>query len=170
MKAIGTNLSNASFILKRPYRNARKHGGRYRRGIHDVLLVEGALLTVMQTTKMTMMMKTIAMMAMITADIIERAVATTHDEENGTNLPRHRNALPLCTSNDRNLFLPTLRNTIQNNGSMTRISAYKSGAACLNHSRFLGLDSEHPKLKLRFTIDNSRANIILTRMIQRSLV
>ena len=108
MKAIGTNLSNASFILKRPYRNARKHGGRYRRGIHDVLLVEGALLTVMQTTKMTMMMKTIAMMAMITADIIERAVATTHDEENGTNLPRHRNALPLCTSNDRNLFLPTL--------------------------------------------------------------
>ena len=170
MKAIGTNLSNASFILTRPYRNARKHGGHYRRGMHNVLLAEGALLTVTQTTTITIMMKTIAMMAMTTADTIERAVATTHDEENGTNLPRHRDALPLCTSNDRNLFLPTLQNTIQNDGSMTRISAYKSGAACLNHSKFLGLDLEHPMLKLRFTIDNSRANIILTRMIQRSLV
>jgi hypothetical protein len=169
MKAIGTNLSNASFIPTRPYRNAQKHGGRYRCGMHDVLLAEGALLTVMQTT-MTIMTKTIAMMAMTTADTIERAIATTHDEENDTNLPRHRDALPLCRSNDHNLFLPTLWNTIQNDGSMTRISAYKSGAACLNHSGFLGLDSEHPKLKLRFTIDNSRANIILTRMIQRSLV
>jgi len=138
--------------------------------MHDLLLAEGALLTVTQMMTMTIMMKTIAMMAMKTADTIERAVATTHDEENGTNLPRHRDALPLCTSNDRNLFLPTLQNTIQNDGSMTRISAYKSGTACLNHSRFLGLDSEHPKLKLRFTIDNSRASIILTRMIQRSLV
>jgi hypothetical protein len=169
MKAIGNNLSNAFSILTRPYRNARKHGGHYHRGMHDVLLAEGTLLTVTQTT-MTIMMKTIAMMAMVTADTIERAVATTHDKENGTNLPHNRDALPLCTSNNRNLFLPTLWNTIQNNGSMTRISAYKSGAACLNHSQFLGLDSEHPKLKLRFTIDNSRANIILTRMIQRSLV
>ena len=66
----------------------------------------------MQTT-MTIMMKTIAMMAMTTADTIERAVATTHNKENGTNLPRHRDTLPLCTSNDRNLILPTLRNTIQ---------------------------------------------------------
>ena len=133
MKAIGTNLSNASFILTRSYRNARKHGGRYCRGMHDVLLAEGALLTVTQTTQM-IMMKTIAIMAMTTADTIERAVATTHDEENGTNLPRHCDALPPCTSNDRNLFFPTLRNTIQNDGSMTRISAYKSGAAYLNHS------------------------------------
>ena len=86
MKAIGTNLSNASFILTRPYRNARKHGGRYRCGMHDVLLAEGTLLTVMQTT-MTIMMKRIAMMAMMTADTIERAIATTHEEENGTNLP-----------------------------------------------------------------------------------
>ena len=169
MKAIGNNLSNASSILTRPYRNARKHGGRYRCGMHEVLLAEGTLLTMTQTT-MTIMMKTIAMMAMTTADTIERAVVTTHDEENGTNLPRHCDALPLRTSNDRNLFLPTLWNTIQNDGSMTRISAYKSGTACLNHSRFLGLDSEHPKLKLRFTIDNSCTNIILTRMIQRSLV
>ena len=169
MKAIGNNLSNASFILTRPYRNARKHGGRYPRGMHDVLLAESALPTVMQTA-MTIMMKTIAVMAITTADTIERATATTHDEENGTNLPRHRDTLPLCTSNDRNLILPTLQNTIQNDGSMTRISAYKSGAACLNHSRFLGLDLEHPKLKLRFIIDSSRANIILTRMIQRSLV
>jgi hypothetical protein len=138
--------------------------------MHDALLAEGALLTVMQMTMMTIMMKRIAMMAMTTADTIERAIVMTHDEENGTNLPRHRDALPLCTSNNRNLSLPTLRNTIQNDGSMTRISAYKSGAACLNHSQFLGLDSEHPKLKLRFTINNSRANIILTRMIQRSLV
>ena len=169
MKAIGTNLPNASFIPTRPYRNAQKHGGRYRCGMHDVLLAEGALLTMMQTTMM-IMMKTIAMMAMTTADTIERAVLTTHDEENGTNLFRHRDALPLCTSNDCNLILPPLWNTIQNGGSMTRIFAFKSGTACLNHSRFLGLDSEHPKLKLRFTIDNSRANIILTRMIQRSLV
>ena len=168
MKAIGNNLSNASFIPTCPYRNARKHGGRYRRGMHDVLLAEDALPTVTQTMT-TIMMKTIAVMAMKTADTIERAVATTHDEENGTNLPRHRDTLPLCTSNDRNLILPTLRNTIQNNGSMTRISAYKLGAACLNHSRFLGLDLEHPKLKSGFAIDNSRASIILTRILQRSL-
>ncbi len=95
MKAIGTNLSNASFILTRPYRNARKHGGRYPRGMHHVLLAEGALLTVMQMT-MTIMMKRIAMMAMTTADTIERAVATTHDEENGTNLPCHRDSR-LCS-------------------------------------------------------------------------
>ena len=87
MKAIRTNLSNTSFILTRPYRNARKHGGRYRRGMQDVLLAEGALLTVMQMMTMTIMMKRIAMMAMMTADTIERAFATTHEEENGTNLP-----------------------------------------------------------------------------------
>ena len=161
MKAIGNNLSNASFIPTRPYRNARKNGGRYRRGMHDVLLAEDALPTVTQTT-MTIMMKTIAVMAMMTADTIERAAATT--------LPHHSDTLPLCTNNDRNLILPTLWNTIRNDGSMTRISAYKSDTACLNHPQFLGSDSEHPKLKLRFIIDNSCANIILTRMIQRSLV
>ena len=165
MKAIGTNLSNASFTPTRLYRKARKHGGCYLRGMHNVLLAEGTLLNAMQMTKMTMM-RAIAMTATTTADTIERAIAMNHDEENGTNLPRHRNALPLCTSNDRNLILPPLQNTIQNGGSMMRISAYKSGTACLNHSRFLGLDSEHPKLKLRSTIDNSRASIILTRMIQ----
>ncbi len=79
MKAIGNNLSNASFILTRPYRNARKHGGRYRLGMHDVLLAEGALLSGMQMT-MTIMMKTIAMMVMTTADTIERAIAMTHDK------------------------------------------------------------------------------------------
>jgi hypothetical protein len=168
MKAIGTNLSNASFIPTRLYWNARKHGGRYCRGVHDVLLVEGTLPIVTQMTT-TMMMRAIATMATTTADTIERAIAMNHDEENGINLPHHRDALPLCMSNDCNLILQPLWNTIQNGGSMTRISAYKSGAACLNHSRFLGLDLEHPKLKLRFTIDNSRASIILTRMIQRSL-
>ena len=81
--------------------------------MHNVLMTEGALLTVMQTTTMTMMMKMIAIMVMTTADTIERAVTTTHNEENGTNLPHHRDALPLCTSNDRNLFLPTLQNTIK---------------------------------------------------------
>ena len=85
MKAIGNNLSNASSILTCLYRNARKHGGRYRCGMHDVLLTEGALLTVTQTT-MTIMMQTIAMMAMTTADTIERAIAMTHGKENGTNL------------------------------------------------------------------------------------
>jgi hypothetical protein len=115
-----------------PISERPKHGGRYRRGMHDMLLAVGALPIVMQTTTM-MMMRTIAMMATTTADTIERVIAMNHDKENGTNLPRHRD-LPLCTSNDRNLILPTLRNTIQNGGSMTRISAYKSGAACLNHS------------------------------------
>jgi hypothetical protein len=160
MKAIGINLSNASSIPTRLYRNARKHGDRYHRGMHDVMMAAGVLPIVMQTT--TMMMKT------TTADTIEKAIAMNHDEENGTNLPRHRD-LPLCTSNNRNLILPTLRNTIQNGGSMMRIFAYKLGAACLNHSRFLGLDLEHQKLKLRFTIANSRASIILTRILQRSL-
>ena len=168
MKDIGNNLSNASSIPTRLYRNARKHGDRYHRGTHDVLMAAGVLPIVMQTTTM-MMKRTIAMMATTTADTIEKAIAMNHDEENSTNLPRHRD-LPLCTSNNRNLLiLPTLRNTIQNGGSMTRIFVYKSDAACLNHSRFLGLDLEHPKLKSGFTIDNSRASIILTRILQRSL-
>ena len=169
MNAIGNNLSNASFIPARLYRNARKHGDRYHCGMHDVLLAAGVLLIMTQTTT-TMMKRTIAMMATTTADtIVERAIAMNHDEENGTNLSRHRD-LPLCTSNNRNLLiLPTLRNTIQNGGSMTRIFVYKSDAACLNHSRFLGLDLEHPKLKSGFIIDNSRASIILTRILQRSL-
>jgi len=133
MKAIGTSLSNASFIPTCLYRNARKHGGRYRRGVHDVLLAEGALPIATQLT-MTVMMRAIAVMTTTTADTIERAIAMNHDEENSTNLPRHRDALPLCTSNNCNLIPPPLRNAIQNGGSMTRISAYKSGAACLNHS------------------------------------
>ena len=169
MKAIGINLSNASSIPTRLYRNARKHGDRYHRGMHDVMMAAGVLPIVMQT--MTMMMKrTIAMMTTTTADtIVERAIAMNYDEENGTNLPRHRD-LPLCTSNNRNLLiLPYLRNTIPNSGSMTRICVHKSDAACLNHSRFLGLDLEHPKLKSGFTIDNSRASIILTRILQQSL-
>ena len=65
------------------------------------------------------------------------------------------------TTGSNLLILPTLRNTIPNGD--------KSDAACLNHSRFLGLDLEHPKLKSGFTIDNSRASIILTRILQRSL-
>ena len=113
-----------------------------------------------------MMMRAIAMTATTTAETIERAIAMNHLGKSSTNLPRHHDAVPLCTSNDHNLILPPLRNTIQNGGSVTRISAYKSGAACFIHSQFLGLDSEHPRLKLRFIIDNSRASIILARMIQ----
>ncbi len=170
MNAIGNNLSNASFIPTRLYRNARKHGDLYHHGMHNVLLAAGILSIVTQTMT-TMMKRTIAMMTTTTVDTIaERAIAMNHDEENGINLPRHRD-LPLCTSNNRNLLiLPTLRNTIPNSGSMTRIFAYKSDAACLNRSRFLGLDLEHPKLKSGFAIDNSRASIILTRMILLSLV
>jgi hypothetical protein len=169
MDTIGNNLSNASFIPTRLYRNARKHGDRYHRGMHDVLLAAGILPIVTQTMT-TMMKRTIVIMTTTTADTIaERAIAMNHDEVNGTNPPRHRD-LPLCTNNNRNLLiLPTLRNTIQNGGSMTRIFVYKSDAACLNHSRFLGLDLEHPKLKSGFAIDNSRASIILTRILQRSL-
>ena len=169
MKAIGTNLSKASFILTCLYWNTRKHGGRYRRGMHDVLPAEDALPIATQITTTMMMMRAIAMMATTTGDTVERAIAMNHDKENNINLPRHREALPLCTSNDRKLILPPLQNTIQNGGSMTRISAYKLGAACLNHLRFLGLDLEHLKLKLRSTINNLCASIILTRMIQRSL-
>jgi len=171
MNANGNNLSNASSIPTRLYRNARNHGDRYHRGMHDVLLAAGILLIVTQTTT-TMMKRTIAMMATTTADTIaERAIVMNHDEENGTNLPRHRD-LPQCTSNNRNrnlLILPTLRNTIPNGGSMTIIFVHKSDVACLNHSQFLGLDLEHPKLKSGFAIDNSPASIILTRILQRSL-
>ena len=142
--------------------------GPLHRGVHDVLLVEGALPIVTQMM-MTMMMKAIAMMAMTTADTIKRAITMNHEDENGTNLPRHRDALPLCTSNNRNLILPPLWNTIQNGHSMMRIYAYKSGTACFNHSRFLGLYTEHLRLKLRFIIDHLRANIIMTRTIQQSL-
>ncbi len=66
-------------------------------------------------------------------------------------------------------FIQGCESIIQNGGSMTKIFAYKLGAACSNHSRFLALDSEHPKLKLGSIIDNSHANIILTRMIRRPL-
>ena len=51
-----------------------------------------------------------------------------------------------------------------------KISAYKLDAACSNHSWFSGSDSEHLKPKLKTTIDNSPANIILTRMILQLLV
>jgi hypothetical protein len=123
MKAIGTNLSNTSFIPPRLYQNARKHGGRYHRGMHDLLLAEDALPIATQTTMMTMMMRAIAIMATTTGDTVERAITMNHSEENDTNLPRHRDALPLCTSNNCKLILPPLRNTIQNGGSMTKISA-----------------------------------------------
>ncbi len=140
--------------------------------MHDVLLAADILPIVMQTTTTMMKRTMIAMMTTTTADtiVLERAIAMNHDEENGTNLPRHRDPL-LCTSNNRNLLtLPTLlRNTIPNSGSMTRIFVHKLDAACLNHSRFLGLDLEHLKLKSGFTIDNSHASIILTRILQRSL-
>ena len=86
MKAIGNNLSNASIIPTHLYPNARKHGARYRCGMHNVLLAEGALPIATQMTT-TMMMRAIAMMATTTADTIERAIAMNHNKENGTNLP-----------------------------------------------------------------------------------
>jgi len=63
--------------------------------MHNVLLADAALpiatqMTTQKTTTMT----------------IERAIAMNHDEEIGTNLPRHPDALPLCKCNDRNLILP----------------------------------------------------------------
>ena len=168
MKAIGHKLSAASFIPPRLSRNAQKHGDLYHRGIHVVLLAASVLPTVMQTTT-TMMKRTIAMIATTTIDTIERDIAITHDKETDTILLPHRD-LPLYMSNNRNLILQILRSTIPNGGSMTTIFAHKSDTACLNHSRFLGLDLEHPKLKLGFTMDNSRASIILTKILQRSLV
>ncbi len=122
MKAIGTNLSNASFIPTRLYRNARKYGGRYRPGMHDMLLAEGVLPIAMQMMT-TMMMRAIAMTATTSAETIEGAIAMNHEDENSTIPPRHRNAPPLCTSNNCSLILPPLWNTIQNGGSMMRISA-----------------------------------------------
>ena len=86
-------MSNASFIPTRLYRNTRKHGGRYPRGVHNVLLAEGALPIVMKMTT-AMMMRVIAMTAMTTADTIERAIAMNHKDENGTNLPRHCDTPP----------------------------------------------------------------------------
>ena len=105
MKAIGTNLSNTSFIPTRLYRNTWKHGGRYRHGMHHVLLAEDTLLIVTQITTMMMMMRAIAMMATTTGDTVKRAIAMNHGKENNTNLPRHRDPLPLCTSNNRKLTL-----------------------------------------------------------------
>ena len=140
MKAIGTNLSNASFIPTCPYRNARKHGGRYRCGVHDVLLAEGALLTVTQTMTMTMMMmRAIAMMATTTAETIEGAITMNHEDENSTNPPRHCDAPPLCTSHDCNLILPPLWNTIQNGGSMMRIFCIQVGRSMFQSLTILGL-------------------------------
>ena len=79
MKAVGHNLSAASFIPTRLSRNARKHGDRYHRGMHVVLLAAGVIPTVMQTTT-TMMKRTIAMIATTTVDTIERVITMNHNK------------------------------------------------------------------------------------------
>jgi len=91
MKAIGTNLSNASFIPTRPYRNAQKYGGCYRPGMHNMLLAEGILPIAMQIMT-TMMMRAIAMTATTSAETIEGAIAMNHEEAATTNneLDDHR--------------------------------------------------------------------------------
>ena len=78
--------------------------------------------------------------------------------------PSHTN------NNDCSSIRPPLLNTIQSSGSTMRISSYKLDAACSNHWQFLVSDLEHLKPKLKSTVDNLPANIILTRMILQSLV
>ncbi len=112
------------------------------------------------------------MQAAITVTEIERAIATKdHMGEDNTSTPPRRGEPPLRTNNnDCSSIRPPLLNTIQFSGSTMRISAYKLDAAYSNHSRFLVSDSERLKPKLKSTIDNLPANIILTRMILQSLV
>jgi hypothetical protein len=74
--------------------------------MHDVLLAEDTLPIATQITTTMMMIRAIAMMATTTGDTIKRAITMNHGKENNTNLPRHRDAPLLCTSNDRKLTLP----------------------------------------------------------------
>ena len=157
MKNTGTNLSNASFILTRRYQNNQGRGGCCRRGMHDKLLRTGNALQIMTQT-MTKILRTSAMQAAITVTEIERAIA----RGSANTPPRH--------GDDRSSTRLPLLNTIQNDGSMTRISAYKLDAACSIHSRFSVSNSERLKPKLKSTTNNLPANIILTRMILQSLV
>ena len=167
-KAIGHNLSAASFIPTRLSQNAQNHGGRCRRGKYVMLLAADVLPPVIQAMT-TIVQRMTAMIATKAIDTIKKDIAMTHDTGNDTNRLHYRD-LPLCLSSNRNSGPQLLRSTIPNGGSTMTIFVHKLDAACLNCSRFLGLDSEHPKLKLESIIDNSRASTILTKILQRSLV
>ena len=112
------------------------------------------------------------MQAAITLMEIVRAIATKdHTGKDNAHNPPCRGELPPRTNNnDRSSIRPPLLNTIQSSGSTLKISAYKLDAACSNHLQFSVSDSERLKPKLKSTIDNLPANIILTRMILQSLV
>jgi hypothetical protein len=170
MKTTGTNLSNAFFILTRRYQSDPKRGDRCQRGAHDELLTDNALQIMTQT--MTKIMRTAAMHAAITLTEIERAIAMKDHtgKDNANTPPRRRDPPRAQTTTIAVQSAPPLINSIQSSGSRMKISAYKLDAACSNHSRFSVSDSERLKPKLKSTIDNLPANIILTRMILQSLV
>jgi hypothetical protein len=87
MKAIGPNLSNASFTLTRLYRNARKHGGPYRRGVHEVLPADGVLPLVTKMTTTSMMMRATATKAVTTAETTQDTIVMNREDEGSTNPP-----------------------------------------------------------------------------------
>ena len=170
-KTTGTNSSNAFFTLTCCCQSDPKSGDRCHRGAHDELLTDNALQITMQT--MTKIMRTAAMQAAIMVTEIERAIATKdHMGEDNANTPPCRGDPPPLHEQQRSQFNlpPPLLNTIQSSGSTMRISSYKLDAACSNHWQFLVSDLEHLKPKLKSTVDNLPANIILTRMILQSLV
>ena len=168
-KTTGTNSSNAFFILTRRYQSNPKHGDRCHRGAHDKLLTDSPP---------------------------DHNADDDNDNENSSNAgsnhadgnreshreegshgqgqrqhpPLPRRAPPTHKQQQSQFNPPPLLNTIKSSGSTMKISAYKLDAACSNHSRFSVSDSERLKPKLKSTIDNLPANIILTRMILQSLV
>ena len=148
-KTTGTNSSNAFFILSRRYQSDPKRGNRCHRGTHDELLTVNALQITTQT--MTKIMRTAAMQAAITLMEIERAIATKdHTGKDNAHNPPCRGELPPRTNNnDRSSIRPPLLNTIQSSGSTMKISAYKSDAACSNHSQFLVPDSERLETEIK---------------------
>ena len=161
-KTTGTNSSNAFFILTRRYQCDPKRGDCCHRGTHNKLLTDNALQITTQT--MTKIMRTAAMQAAIMVTEMERG------EDNTNTLPRRGEPPPRMTNNDHSSICPPLPNPLQSSGSTKKISAYKLDAACFNHLRFSVSDSERLKLKLKSTIGNSPADIILIRMILQSLV
>ncbi len=167
-KTTGTNSLNASSILPRHYQSNPKHGDHCRHGAHKKLLKDKSLQIMMHT--MTKIMRTAAMQAAIMVMEIERANKTKdHTGKAAPTPPLATESPPPRTNNDRSSIHLPLLNTIQNSGSVMRISAYKLDAACSNHSRFLVLDLERLKPKSKSTIGNLPANIILTRMILLSM-
>ena len=159
-------MSNASSIQTRPCRHSRNHGGHCRRGGHDAATTDdGPLQTTTMTTTIMRTMRT-PMMMMIIVQMGEESTKIIHEGEDSTNPPRRREP-PLPRTNTDSIP-PHPRNTIQNDGSTTRIFARRWGEACSNHLPSLDLDWVHPRRKLKYTIDNLPGNIILTRIIQQS--